>query len=103
MESNDYWRQMIADVSGLQVIFDSETEEGTSRGAAQLVAIALQGCSISSFVEEITASKTSEPRSVATSLYLRKADQQSAFIDSIWPPFPPGRRHTNDASDTPDE
>ncbi|KAL3934757.1 MAG: hypothetical protein SGARI_003251 [Bacillariaceae sp.] len=45
MEVNHYWRQMIADTSGLRVVFDCETEKGSSRGAARLVAMALNECS----------------------------------------------------------
>jgi gluconokinase len=42
LEVNDTWRQMIADCSRLDVIFDPDTTEGTSRGVARLVASALE-------------------------------------------------------------
>ncbi|KAL3940698.1 MAG: hypothetical protein SGARI_000871 [Bacillariaceae sp.] len=87
MEVNNYWRQMISDTSGLRVVFDGETKEGTSRGVARLVAMALNGCSISSFSEPVTPSVTSEPRSVATAMYKEKAEKQNALIDAISPLF----------------
>jgi len=100
MENNDLWRQMIADSSGLRVIFDKDTEEATIRGAAQLVAFALQATKISSssspdvqtFIlssqeEEIHPFKTSEPRLAATAFYREKALAQNAFISAIAPLF----------------
>ena len=41
MEVNHLWRQMIADCSGLRVVLDKDTAEGTSRGVARLVAKSL--------------------------------------------------------------
>mmetsp|Transcript_23845 Transcript_23845/g.52153 ORF Transcript_23845/g.52153 Transcript_23845/m.52153 type:complete len:430 (+) Transcript_23845:95-1384(+) len=41
MEVNHLWRQMIADSSGLSVVLDEDTAEGTSRGVARLVAMSL--------------------------------------------------------------
>jgi len=38
MEVNHLWRQMIADCSGLRVVLDKDTAEGTSRGVARLLA-----------------------------------------------------------------
>jgi sugar (pentulose or hexulose) kinase len=83
---------MIADSSGLRVVFDQDTEEGTSRGVAVLVAIAMTNATsniskVSSCVEEIRPSRTSEPRPEMTDLYRKKAELQNEFIDSIAPMF----------------
>ena len=37
LEKNTLWRQMIADCSGLSVVVDGESNEGTSRGVAMLI------------------------------------------------------------------
>jgi gluconokinase len=90
MECNDLWRQMIADSSGLRVVFDADTEEGTSRGAAQLVAIAMAHPTknkLSSYEETLRPSRTSQPRPEMAALYDRKAGRQTEFIDSIAPLF----------------
>jgi gluconokinase len=87
MESNDYWRQMIADASNLSIIFDKETEEGTSRGVARLVVLAMYGLGISTYPEPIQVSKISEPRADATAMYATKAMNQERFIDLISPMF----------------
>ena len=42
LESNNLWRQMIADSTGLKVIYDFDTTEGTCRGVARLISNALQ-------------------------------------------------------------
>lgn len=87
MENNDYWRQMIADASGLSMVFDKETEEGTSRGVARLVALSLYGMAISSCPEKIQTFKVSEPRAVATAMYAQKAERQNQLIDCVAPMF----------------
>ena len=46
MEVNHLWRQMIADSSGLNVVLDEDTAEGTSRGVARLVAMSLLAASL---------------------------------------------------------
>jgi len=43
LEKNSLWRQMLADCAGRQVIKDSDANEGTSRGMAILVSLALYG------------------------------------------------------------
>jgi len=52
MEMNEIWRQMIADCSGLHVVLDEDSAEGTSRGVARLVAMSL-------IEEGITTAETS--------------------------------------------
>jgi len=117
MEVNHLWRQMIADSSGLRVVLDEDTAEGTSRGVARLVAISLLAekeaadseakssasarCnndtdkkqkqkSLPAFAqheEELYPFLTSEPRPIATAMYGNKLRLQEGFIDSITPFF----------------
>jgi gluconokinase len=42
LEVNDIWRQMLANCSGIKVVFDKATQEGTSRGVAVLITRAIQ-------------------------------------------------------------
>lgn len=105
MEINHLWRQMIADSSGLSVVLDEDTNEGTSRGVARLVAIGLVGetkegpiKTISSncrtelsvledYEEELNPFLTSKPRPTATAVYAIKARAQDAFIEAVSPLF----------------
>ena len=117
LEVNHTWRQMIADSSGLCIVLDKETVEGTSRGVARLVAtsllleeeepshskVKLNRNTFSENCTEETPSKASlpfevdeevlhqylisEPRSIATTVYARKSCLQEDFIDSITPFF----------------
>ncbi|KAG7368730.1 sugar pentulose and hexulose kinase [Nitzschia inconspicua] len=83
METNDFWRQMIADASGLSIIFDKETEEGTSRGVARLVVMALYDLTASTCREDLQIAKLSEPRPMATAMYSQKAERQNRLIDCV--------------------
>jgi sugar (pentulose or hexulose) kinase len=116
MEVNNLWRQMIADSSGLKVVLDEDTAEGTSRGVTRLVAMSLLAekettnsdvkVSVTTFCNNETDQKqkrislafsqheeelhpflTSEPRPIATATYARKSRLQEGFIDSITPFF----------------
>ena len=116
MEKNEIWRQMIADCSGLRVVLDKDSTEGTSRGVARLVAISLVaenataakctgGCNdglstnvnknqlenpslvLAQHEEVIHPFITSEPRPTITALYSKKALSQEDLIDSISPLF----------------
>ena len=109
MEVNNLWRQMIADSSGLRVVLDEDTAEGTSRGVARLVAISLlsereaetiaetsthTGCNeqqqslvLAQHEEKLRPFITSEPRPIATAMYAKKARLQESFVDSISPFF----------------
>jgi gluconokinase len=95
LESNAMWRQMVADSSGLQVVLDLETREGTSRGVARLVAVALaatkEGATrdTSEFLleEDLRPFKTSEPRPTATAYFDRAAQAQDKFIEAMSPLF----------------
>lgn len=90
LEQNAMWRQMIADSSGLKVVLDQDTSEGTSRGVGCLVAAALdmydKECSaLSLSEEEITKCKTSEPRQKAKEFYGKLSEAQEEFIEAISP------------------
>lgn len=99
LEKNDFWRQMIADCGGLSIVLDADTEEGTSRGVAKLVAVDLLSRDwrestseqsrfrnwVMSREEEIHPFKISHPRPNATALFSRKASQQEEFIDLLTP------------------
>jgi len=96
LEVNDTWRQMIADCIGLDVIFDPDTTEGTSRGVAYLIASALESeeesgtCALrlDDDCEEETAMTmmaTSRPRFNMRHHYDNHARIQSAFIDAMTP------------------
>lgn len=116
MEVNNLWRQMIADSSGLHVVLDKDTAEGTSRGVTRLVAMSLLAekqsansevkvsvttgrnndtdkkqkrisLAFSQHEEELHPFLTSEPRPIATAICARKSRLQEAFIDSITPFF----------------
>jgi len=111
MEVNHMWRQMIADCTGLHVILDEDTAEGTSRGVTRLVAMSLlaekNGCSpaegntgtgndnqklqqsptFAQHEEELHPFITSGPRQTLTAMYTRKARLQEGFIDSVSPFF----------------
>jgi sugar (pentulose or hexulose) kinase len=92
LESNALWRQMVADSSGLKVVLDNETHEGTSRGAARLVAVALaatneQGTSDLLCEEEIRAFVSSDPRPTACKYFDRAALAQQRYIDALSPLF----------------
>jgi len=116
MEKNEIWRQMIADCSGLRVVLDKDSTEGTSRGVARLVAISLVaenataakctgGCNdglstnvnknqlenpslvLAQHKEVMHPFITSEPRPTITALYSKKALSQEDLIDSISPLF----------------
>jgi gluconokinase len=90
LESNPLWRQLIADRSGLRVVLDSETYEGTSRGVARLVAIsrmAKDGDTSNLFLEEeIPANaETNDPRSNGKAYFDRAAVEQEELISAISP------------------
>jgi gluconokinase len=93
LEDNDLWRQMIADSCGLKVVLDSETFEGTSRGVARLVAVALaaqsdratSGTSKFLLEEELCAAKTNYPRPNAKAYFDGAAAMQEEFICAMSP------------------
>lgn len=89
LEVNESWRQMIADCSGLDVIFDPSTTEGTSRGVARLVASALETDSLVLQDELLyeAETQTSNPRPAMRQHYDEMARAQGRFIgamSSLW-------------------
>jgi len=93
MEANEAWRQMLADASGMEVQFDADITEGTSRGVARMVAIVLDSqCraneepSDSLMAEENISSPTvSSPRQEAVGYWAAATEAQDAFIDAVSP------------------
>jgi gluconokinase len=90
LEVNALWRQMLADSTGLEVVFDKDTEEGTSRGVACLVSMALamsqaKATESTAFLvdEPVEASLVSIPRDSAKAYWHRAAKNQDGFIDAI--------------------
>jgi gluconokinase len=90
LEVNALWRQMLADSTGLEVVFDKDTEEGTSRGVACLVSMALAKSqagateSTAFLVEEpVEASLVSSSRDSSKDYWQRAAINQDGFINAI--------------------
>jgi gluconokinase len=85
LEVNGLWRQMIADSTGMDVVWDESTHEGTSRGVACLVAMALSASLLSK--EHAARSADGNDNGIASagrSWYLREeaVDQALAAISS---------------------
>ena len=86
LEVNQIWRQMIADSSGLDVLLDDETHEGTSRGVACMVARAIEDTSTAVLPEEtIRTSLTSKPNQALCSYWAQAAASQDELIDALSP------------------
>jgi len=91
LEVNDLWRQMIADCSGLAVVLDRETQEGTSRGVVKLVQRALTTADKPTSdgynyeKEAITASSTALPNEDAKQYWIRAGKAQDSLIDAVSP------------------
>jgi glycerol kinase len=109
LERNGHWRQMLADASGMEVKLDHDSSEGTSRGVARMVAIALAAAEeqqnedveeeendedetkhdstqLLLEEEEIVSPTVSTPRLEATDGYwARAAKDQKDFIDAVSP------------------
>jgi gluconokinase len=90
LEVNALWRQMLADSTGLEVVFDKDTEEGTSRGVACLVSMALAKSqagateSTAFLVDEpVEASLVSSPRESSKDYWQHAARNQDGFINAI--------------------
>lgn len=90
LEVNALWRQMVADSSGLKVLLDLDTTEGTSRGVARLVSIALTaeatgGPMILQEEQLSSSAKKMVPRPVAQAYLKSVAEAQTKFIDAMSP------------------
>jgi gluconokinase len=91
LEANAMWRQMVSDSSGLVVLLDLDTPEGTSRGVARLVAAALnageKGGPLILDEEVLTNVKTKKPRDLAKKYFDQAAETQTKFIHAMTPVF----------------
>jgi gluconokinase len=90
LEVNALWRQVIADCSGVDVIMDGDAEEGTSRGAALAVAVALnttyeKGHSFTH--EALDVLYKSSPNLSAMDYWTSARDSQDTFLGAISPLF----------------
>jgi gluconokinase len=92
LEKNALWRQMLADCSGLQVQFDTEVRESTSKGAAIMVAVALamerdMSRESTSYLAKLSRDGESifySPRlSITENYWIAALDDQENFIDAI--------------------
>jgi glycerol kinase len=93
LEANDLWRQMLADCSGLDVVLDRETQEGTSRGVAKLVYMALMESAVEKNgkprddyeIETVEDSVTASPCKRAQQYWNQASLKQDRFIDAVFP------------------
>lgn len=88
LEQNELWRQMIADCCDLEVVFDLETQEGTSRGVVKLVERSLDNSDRVSeeFQEELILESTSNvPNKHAGQYWTRARKEQEALIFAMAP------------------
>jgi gluconokinase len=88
LEANALWRQMLSDSTGLTVLYDDDTQEGTSRGVALLIAHSFglrtdNDDSEAYPLEVVMSNKVSKPAAKAQA-YWRTADEvQRSLIDSV--------------------
>jgi gluconokinase len=89
MEKNAVWRQMLADASGMETVLDNDIQEGTSRGVAQMIAIALQrerSSDVTMSEEPISSPTVAVPRKSATEEYWARATtEQDNCLDALSP------------------
>jgi gluconokinase len=93
LEVNTIWRQMIADCTGLTVVFDSETQEGTSRGVVCMISRALEMDVLASKVaidlhnEQIQVETLATPRETASAYWANASATQEDLIANLSPMF----------------
>jgi len=90
LEKNALWRQLIADCSGLKVVLDQETREGTSRGVVKLIQQELSkqqvdGQTHDYETEVIDASITAVPREQARDYWTNARNSQESLIEAVSP------------------
>lgn len=91
LEKSDLWRKMLADCSGMTVVLDEDAHEGTSRGAALLVAKMLveeMSCcktttSIEMSKEKLSVSHQSTPDELCRRYWMVKKQIQNQLIDTM--------------------
>ena len=90
LEVNAVWRQMIADSTGLTVVFDSDTQEGTSRGIVCMISSALKsanGCSIALDEEPVRSEVFAIPRESSRGYWRQIRTSQDELIGALSPLF----------------
>ncbi|KAL3945654.1 MAG: hypothetical protein SGBAC_000222 [Bacillariaceae sp.] len=87
LEVNQLWRQMISDSSGLELVLDSDTFEGTSRGVARILSHALKADNASQlFVEEpLHPKSTNQPRASASKYFKQAILSHDEFLSAVSP------------------
>ena len=91
LERNPLWRQMLADCSGLDVIVDGESNEGTSRGVAILLAGSLKHSSRREQIgvdqlrdeETLTVEQNASPNSNSFPFWKKASLNQDFLIEAV--------------------
>eukprot|EP00934_Nitzschia_sp_Nitz4_P000777 Nitzschia sp. Nitz4//scaffold165_size50357//20018//21691//NITZ4_007021-RA/size50357-processed-gene-0.49-mRNA-1//1//CDS//3329538132//777//frame0 len=87
LEANAIWRQMVSDCTGLELSLEMDSCEGTIRGVAKLMAVAIQECNQpkdeSLPLEELCNEVTSAPRTVAFSYFTELWEAQGRAIGAL--------------------
>jgi gluconokinase len=81
LERNQLWRQMLADCCGIDLVVDSDSNEGTSRGVALLVAKNLYN--VCSFEEHLVVLHESVPDLSAAINWNKASLRQESLIQSV--------------------
>lgn len=77
LEKNGLWRQMLADCTGMTVIMDADSQEGTSRGVALLAAAR------SHEDERLVVSQRLEPNELAKAYWDNSFSNQERLIEAV--------------------
>ena len=81
LERNSLWRQMIADCTGLDVVVDGDSNEGTSRGVAMLMARSMNRTG--RLEEELAVVCESLPNRDAESRWKQAIQNQETLISAV--------------------
>jgi sugar (pentulose or hexulose) kinase len=84
LEANSTWRQMISDGSGLEMIFDKDTQAGTSRGIALMMALATSGATHLP-TEDIQATIKNMANEHASDYWRPAIERHDKLLDAITP------------------
>jgi gluconokinase len=99
LETNPLWRQMLADCTGLSVVYDATTTEGTSRGVAKYMMMAAGYCyhnnnddddDLYYAMEELVESSRTDPNTTsagADRYWQMAAARQQQLLDAVDPLF----------------
>ena len=82
LESNALWRQMLADCTGCEIVMDMSTKEGTSRGVAVLLRMALDGAD-SFKVESLDTTHTLHSDRGTAEYWADAMNSQEELIDCV--------------------